>query len=200
MLLCQFASQTLNKNLDACYNKAKQERKGFLVTLSYSNTTPKLAPRWGWWVFTTAVILWLLAMTLRPDRTPNGINLTPLAEHSRAMACLLDPGCLFQCHAFWFLFIDVAGNIAVFLPFGFGLALAWRRSIVRVALAGLGLSLVIELLQLVIPSRATDIDDLIFNTLGAALGALGAASFFQKVFSTNRPAPINTARPGDKTL
>ena len=36
--------------------------------------------------------------------------------------------------------------------------------------AGAGISLCIELLQLPFSVRATDIDDLIFNTLGTALG------------------------------
>jgi glycopeptide antibiotics resistance protein len=38
--------------------------------------------------------------------------------------------------------------------------------------AGLLLSLFIEIAQLAIPSRVTDVDDVILNTLGTAAGAL----------------------------
>ncbi|GAB4395722.1 MAG: hypothetical protein Fur0044_54440 [Anaerolineae bacterium] len=76
------------------------------------------------------------------------------------------------------MLIDVIGNVIVFIPVGFGLAGALHQTHLgqtfRLAtLGGLGLSLLIELSQLAIPSRSTDVDDLIFNTLGAAIGALG---------------------------
>jgi glycopeptide antibiotics resistance protein len=129
--------------------------------------------------------LWLLWMTLRPDRTPNGINLTPFAEHSRALACLIDSDCITQRRSFWFLLINVLGNTLVFVPFGLALAGVLHRdrtaqTIRRAALGGFLLSLTIELAQLIIPSRATDVDDLIFNTLGATIGALLFVKFTTK--------------------
>jgi glycopeptide antibiotics resistance protein len=132
---------------------------------------------WGWWLLSLATLLWLLWMTLRPDRTVNSINLIPFAEHSRALACLLDSGCLHQRRSFWFLLINIVGNVAVFIPLGLGLAGILqnsnrRQTIWRTVLAGFLVSLAIELIQLAIPSRATDVDDLIFNTLGATLGGL----------------------------
>lgn len=143
--------------------------------------------RRGWWLLVAVVVAWLLWMTLRPDNTPNTINLVPLAEHGSALACLVDSGCFFQWRAFWFLLIDVAGNTFVMIPAGFGLAGALHRTypwqtLRRIALAGFLLSLVIESIQLAIPSRATDVDDLIFNTLGAVLGAL----LFLLVYTTRQ--------------
>jgi glycopeptide antibiotics resistance protein len=151
----------------------KRKRPGFDIFTD----PPAVSARRGWWLLVAVVVAWLLWMTLRPDNTPNTINLVPLAEHGSALACLADTSCLFQQRAFWFLLVDVAGNIFVIIPAGFGLAGALHRAnpwqtIRRVALAGFMLSLVIELIQLTIPSRATDVDDLIFNTLGAVLGAL----------------------------
>jgi glycopeptide antibiotics resistance protein len=77
----------------------------------------------------------------------------------------------------WFLLVDVLGNIIVFIPLGLGLAGILsqtnpRQTMCRTALGGFLFSLTIELTQLTIPTRATDIDDLIFNTLGVTLGAL----------------------------
>lgn len=57
------------------------------------------------------------------------------------------------------------------MPLGFLLPLIWKnfRNIINVSLTGLGFSLAIELCQL-FNLRATDIDDLMMNTLGAVLG------------------------------
>ncbi len=62
-------------------------------------------------------------------------------------------------------------NIIMFMPLGFLLPLIWKnfRNIINVSLTGLGFSLAIELCQL-FNLRATDIDDLMMNTLGAVLG------------------------------
>jgi VanZ family protein len=138
--------------------------------------------RWGWWLLVGATTSWLLWVTLRPDGyfSPKPVNLIPMAEHGWALACLIKNSCLSQRRALWFLLIDVVGNIVVFVPLGFGLAGALRQAklgptIWLAGLAGFTLSLIIELTQLIVPSRSTDIDDLIFNTLGALIGAVGFA-------------------------
>lgn len=62
-------------------------------------------------------------------------------------------------------------NVALFLPLGLLLPMLWEpfRNGKRTALFGFGMSLAIELLQILV-GRATDINDLITNTLGAFLG------------------------------
>ena len=64
-------------------------------------------------------------------------------------------------------------NVALFIPLGILLRLLWKpfRNGSRAILFGFGLSLCIELLQL-LTLRATDINDLITNTLGTFLGFL----------------------------
>lgn len=64
-------------------------------------------------------------------------------------------------------------NVVLFLPLGFLLPVIWpcMRSLGRVALSGLSVSLLIELSQLLNP-RSSDVDDLLMNTLGAVLGYL----------------------------
>ena len=64
-------------------------------------------------------------------------------------------------------------NVALFVPLGFFLPLLWQRfkNLRSVAAFGFGLSLTIELLQM-LTFRATDVNDLITNVLGAMIGFL----------------------------
>lgn len=64
-------------------------------------------------------------------------------------------------------------NIIMFMPFGFLVPLIWKpsRKLSGTVLLGFEFSLLIEFLQL-FNRRATDIDDLLMNTLGALLGFL----------------------------
>jgi glycopeptide antibiotics resistance protein len=124
-------------------------------------------------------------MTLRPGGQPNGVNLVPFSQKRLALACLMEPSCPQQNDAFGFLFVDVLGNIAVFVPLGAALAVATlpkpavagertrsnKRRWLQIVAAGFLFSLSIELAQLAIPTRATDVDDVILNTLGTAMGA-----------------------------
>lgn len=63
-------------------------------------------------------------------------------------------------------------NIVLFLPLGFLCPLISRyyQSVKHTFFIGCGLSLFIEIIQLFTQYRATDIDDLISNTVGALLG------------------------------
>lgn len=74
-------------------------------------------------------------------------------------------------------------NVLMTVPLGFFLPLVWRRyqNFSSTLFAGFFTSLAIELLQL-FSSRATDVDDLIFNTLGACLGWCLAKVLFGKHF------------------
>ena len=78
-------------------------------------------------------------------------------------------------------------NVLLFVPLGFFLPVLWRRfrSFLPTALFGLGFSLSIEVLQL-FTFRATDINDLMTNTLGTVLGwCLGR--LLLKLFPSIRP-------------
>lgn len=67
------------------------------------------------------------------------------------------------------------GNVALFVPLGFFVYLALRHSVVMATLVGAAASLTVEILQLPIWSRSTDVDDVLTNSLGAFLGAALAA-------------------------
>jgi len=72
------------------------------------------------------------------------------------------------------LIVNIGGNIVLFMPFGFALPLKFPklRSMKTVIWAGLSLSIMIECIQLMMPQRCADIDDVILNTLGTYLGFL----------------------------
>jgi hypothetical protein len=64
-------------------------------------------------------------------------------------------------------------NLLLLTPTVVLLAQRWRRAgVVRLTLAGAGLSAAIEVLQLVHPERGTNVDDLLLNTAGAAGAAV----------------------------
>ncbi|MDU1540035.1 MAG: VanZ family protein [Paeniclostridium sordellii] len=80
-------------------------------------------------------------------------------------------------------FINIVGNIIMFMPVGFLLPLICTKvdSCKKVVIIGFCTSLLIESTQLFL-TRGTDIDDLILNTSGAVLGYL-VFLIFKKAFS-----------------
>lgn len=68
-----------------------------------------------------------------------------------------------------YFIINILGNIIMFMPIGFCVPLLWKTSNRTTILVGFCSSLFIEVSQLFI-ARCTDVDDLILNTFGSALG------------------------------
>lgn len=70
------------------------------------------------------------------------------------------------------MLLNVIGNVVMFIPSGIVLPIVYRGldRFWKVVGTGFLISLCIELLQLPFYVRATDVDDLILNTLGVALG------------------------------
>lgn len=95
--------------------------------------------------------------------------------------------------------LNLGGNVAGFMPFGFMLPIVSRRSRrwYNTFLLGFFLSFCIEITQLVFKVGSFDVDDLLLNTIG---GILGFASYkvVQKVrirrkrrAAKNRETPAN---------
>jgi VanZ family protein len=156
------------------------------------------------WAGALLVALWILSMTLVERGQSASVNLAPFSRKLPALGCLLG-GCELPGErraAGIFLFVDVLGNIAVFVPFGIAIAMATfprptrkkgaggrrhfgTRGWLRVAGIGGLFSLGIEVAQLFMKTRATDIDDVILNTTGALIGA-AIFSFLVSHFSSAR--------------
>ena len=78
-------------------------------------------------------------------------------------------------------------NIALFVPLGCFLPILWSRfrKPIPVVIFGFGLSLFIELLQM-LTFRATDVNDLITNVLGTAFGYFMVKPFFKRLPETGK--------------
>lgn len=89
------------------------------------------------------------------------------------------------------IILNIVGNSTMFIPVG----IVWPslfpqlRKVKPGLAAGLGFSLVIEILQLPFFDRVTDIDDLILNSLGYAVGygIYHMAVFFGKALYKSAP-------------
>lgn len=127
-----------------------------------------------WWFGTYVILLALLTLAPPPISRSNGhfgSNLVPLLYSARCF--VPNPG---QPSTTAFCLESIIGNLALFVPLGFLLPLnsdetASAGSIVGVAMVA---SVSIELLQyagrFVGNPRWSDVDDVIFNVLGAVVG------------------------------
>ena len=102
----------------------------------------------------------ILPLVLDPDRVwPFRINLLPLVY-------------LFDYPVFREAMLNFVGNVAMFVPLGVVWPAVFKELDThgKVLAAGAGFSLFIEILQLPFFDRVSDIDDLLLNSLGFALG------------------------------
>lgn len=68
-------------------------------------------------------------------------------------------------------FTNLFGNVLIFVPYGFFLPMASRyRSFFGTLFYSFGLSLCVEVFQLVTKVGSFDVDDLLLNTIGGVLG------------------------------
>jgi glycopeptide antibiotics resistance protein len=127
-------------------------------------------------VVLAAYLVLILALTLVLFRTPTHrpeTNLRPFYAIVR------------DCRAGGRDFaVNIAGNVAAFIPLGFLLPLAWRRPVRawQVALLAAVLSAAIEAAQYASARGVADVDDVLLNTLG---GLLGYAAF--RAWRRHRP-------------
>lgn len=66
---------------------------------------------------------------------------------------------------------NLLGNVLIFVPFGFFMPMASKyRNFFATAFYGFGISLCVEIFQLITRVGSFDVDDLLLNTIGAVLG------------------------------
>jgi glycopeptide antibiotics resistance protein len=81
------------------------------------------------------------------------------------------------------LVADVALNVAMFVPIGWGLhrAGAPRRRLLRAVILAAAFSLTMETVQAWLPNRYSSVVDVLANTLGATIGAWLQARYGPRV-------------------
>lgn len=81
---------------------------------------------------------------------------------------------------------NIVGNILLFVPLGFFIPLLFNKKnkVINIALYGFFISFIIEGIQLFTAFNLTDIDDIIFNTLGSVVGFLIFKIFYYTVKKT----------------
>lgn len=92
-------------------------------------------------------------------------------EMSVNLSLFTDLVATYHENGIWMVLYLVVGNIAWFVPFGFLLPMIWQRlkSFYTIPL-GFLLSLIIESGQLALNKGMFEIDDLVLNTTGCAVG------------------------------
>ncbi len=117
-------------------------------------------------------ILWLLT------KKPAICLLIPYAFLVFAMTVLTrqqNPGMQYELHLFWSyhtwasLKYEIIANVIVFIPIGLlaGVRFRWKGILI-----GFGLSVMIEIIQLVSHRGLFELDDILHNTIGAAIGVV----------------------------
>lgn len=125
----------------------------------------------AWLLFGIYLILmvYFLFFAESMGRTPTGqeyhYNLKPFKEIHRYLA-------YYEVIGPYAVFLNLAGNIFAFVPFGLFFPLLSRpnRSFWKVALISFEVSLLVEVIQLVTRVGSCDVDDILLNTLGGMLG------------------------------
>ncbi|MGG1659006.1 VanZ family protein [Brevibacillus sp. NRS-1366] len=100
------------------------------------------------------------------ERLRNRGNLVPFHEIQNYVVAIRETGS-------WHSFVNLAGNVIAFLPLGFMLPLLFAkrvRSLVKVVFLSFLFSLGLEVTQLVTSWGTFDVDDIVLNTTGGALG------------------------------
>ena len=135
------------------------------------NTTKRQKLGWVLFILYLCLLAYFMFFSESFGRTDTSrgyqYNLVPFNEISRYFRYYSTIGPLL-------FLVNMIGNVAAFMPFGFFLPIISRRSKkwYNTVMLGFGFSLMLETLQLIFMVGSFDVDDMQLNTLGAALGYL----------------------------
>lgn len=161
------AALTAGTALSTAVATRRQQRRGVPRALALR--------RAAGWSGAGASTLGILAVTLTPaEGVQIGVSLVPLAGTTEVLRISGDPRVVARI---------VGLNILLFVPLGLSVALLLdRRRVLGATLVGAALSILVEAGQLVLPvARSTDVDDVLLNTAGAALGAAAATALRRRL-------------------
>lgn len=127
---------------------------------------------WGLFIFYLLALVWIILFKMNFSLNNfghiRGVNLIPFAG-SAIINGKIDAN-------------EIINNVLVFVPFGIYICMLKSKwSFVKKIIPIAGMSLIIEILQYIFALGATDITDLIGNTLGGVIG-IGIYFLFLKIF------------------
>ncbi|MFE4142785.1 VanZ family protein [Peribacillus sp. YIM B13472] len=117
-------------------------------------------------IFLASSILFIFYFTI--------FNHQSLGIGSNAGGINLKPLVTIKMVPFKEMIINTLGNLVLFVPYGICISFKCKKQyrIFKVIITGFLFSLTIEVFQLFLSKRWTDVDDIILNTLGSFLGYL----------------------------
>lgn len=97
------------------------------------------------------------------------VNLVPFQTIERYVRLLTGD---YSDHLRWHAVVNLVGNVVMFLPLGFLPPILWKkfRPLWRCLLRGTAIIILVELVQLFALVGSCDVDDLLLNVIGIALG------------------------------
>ena len=134
-----------------------------------NNRKVRKAIKWALFIIYIAVLIYIMFFAEELGRTESSgtyrYNLVLFKEIKRFLNNSQHVGRMA-------VFLNVAGNVIAFMPFGFCIPLLThnRRKFFSIFLGSFALSLTIETIQLVCKIGCFDVDDLLLNTIGGILG------------------------------
>lgn len=163
-----------NRNRDYDDHKWRKAVEKEIRNINMKKETKRIIQNWGKILFVLYVLalVYFLFFSEKYGRVAlqerqYRYNLIPFVEIRRFWVYREQLG-------FAAVFANLFGNVAGFMPFGFILpVISWKmRSGWMIILSGFGLSAAVEIIQLITKVGCFDVDDMIMNTAGAALGYL----------------------------
>ena len=122
---------------------------------------------WVLFIIYMVALVYFLFFSEQMGRVPSDeykYSLKPFKEIRRYLTYIDQLG-------LWYVFLNLAGNVMAFVPFGFVLPVITRyRKFYQVFFLSMEFSLVVEIIQLVSKVGSFDVDDILLNTLGGVLG------------------------------
>jgi glycopeptide antibiotics resistance protein len=149
-------------------------------------------------VLAAAYVALVLAVTLLPIQWSHELAHWPDNRHTQLVPLAPVVANLASDQHRLLTVAQVGGNLLLFLPLGLLLPLVagWLDRAGRVLLAACGSSVAIELYQLRMPGiRRSDVNDVLANTIGAALGWLALRMVERRLTASGRPTLHQLAHP-----
>ena len=128
-------------------------------------------PLWGVFLIVYILVMVYLLLLNRPVLVQRSINLVPLRTVQQFEYLLRQQNGVYLTAI---AFVNLAGNVVLFVPLGFLPPMVWPklRTWLRALGAAAGAVIFVEAAQYVTRRGAADVDDLLLNLLGAAIGFL----------------------------